>query len=48
MRSTPFEPCDVVVVLDVLPRLLQHCTQLGLQSTTLRAAVPPRAGEAPR
>jgi peptidoglycan/xylan/chitin deacetylase (PgdA/CDA1 family) len=36
------------VVLDVLPRLLQHCTQLGLQSTTLRAAVPPRAGEAPR
>jgi peptidoglycan/xylan/chitin deacetylase (PgdA/CDA1 family) len=39
---------DQPVVLDVLPRLLQHCAQLGLQSITLRAAVPPRASEAPR
>jgi len=36
------------VVLDVLPRLLQQCAQLGLQTTTLRAAVPPRASEALR
>jgi peptidoglycan/xylan/chitin deacetylase (PgdA/CDA1 family) len=36
------------VVLEVLPKLLAHCAQLGLQSTTLRAAVPPRASEAAR
>jgi peptidoglycan/xylan/chitin deacetylase (PgdA/CDA1 family) len=35
------------VVLDVLPKLLAHCKQLGLQSTTLRAAVPARAGGLP-
>jgi peptidoglycan-N-acetylglucosamine deacetylase len=35
------------VVLAVLPKLLAHCKQLGLQSTTLSAAVPVRAGEAP-
>ena len=34
------------VVLDVLPRLLAHASQLGLHATTLRAAVPPRAAEA--
>lgn len=34
------------VVLSVLPRLLAHCAQLGLQATTLRAAVPPRATQA--
>ena len=33
------------VVLDVLPRLLAHAAGLGLQSTTLRDAVPPRGIE---
>jgi peptidoglycan/xylan/chitin deacetylase (PgdA/CDA1 family) len=34
------------VVLEVLPRLLAHASHLGLQATTLRAALPPRAAEA--
>jgi peptidoglycan/xylan/chitin deacetylase (PgdA/CDA1 family) len=33
------------VVLEVLPKVLARCAQLGLQSTTLRAAVPARASE---
>jgi len=36
------------VVLEVLPRLLAHASQLKLLATTLRAAVPPRAQEATR
>ncbi|MCW5657540.1 MAG: polysaccharide deacetylase family protein [Burkholderiaceae bacterium] len=36
------------VVLEVLPRLLAHCAQLGLQSITLRAAVPLRSAEPAR
>jgi peptidoglycan/xylan/chitin deacetylase (PgdA/CDA1 family) len=35
-------PSGQPVVLDVLPELLAHCRQLGLTTTTLRAAVPPR------
>ncbi|HET7525347.1 MAG TPA: polysaccharide deacetylase family protein [Burkholderiaceae bacterium] len=35
------------VVLDVLPRLLAHAASLGLSTTTLRDAVPPR-GATPR
>ena len=31
------------VVVEVLPALLEHCAALGLQATTLRAAVPPRS-----
>jgi peptidoglycan/xylan/chitin deacetylase (PgdA/CDA1 family) len=34
------------VVLEVLPRLLAHATALGLHTTTLREAVPPRGGDA--
>jgi peptidoglycan/xylan/chitin deacetylase (PgdA/CDA1 family) len=34
------------VLLEVLPQLLAHASQLKLQATTLRAAVPPRAQEA--
>lgn len=30
------------VVLDVLPRLLQHCRDAGLRTVTLDAALPPR------
>jgi peptidoglycan/xylan/chitin deacetylase (PgdA/CDA1 family) len=33
------------VVLEVLPRLLAHASQLKLHATTLRAAVPPRGEE---
>jgi peptidoglycan/xylan/chitin deacetylase (PgdA/CDA1 family) len=33
---------DPPVVLEVLPRLLAHAAALGLHSTTLRDAVPPR------
>jgi len=33
------------VVLDVLPQLLAHGARLGLQPTTLRAAVPARSAE---
>jgi peptidoglycan/xylan/chitin deacetylase (PgdA/CDA1 family) len=36
------------LALEVLPRLLAHASQLGLQATTLRAALPPRAAEASR
>ncbi|HYJ99232.1 MAG TPA: polysaccharide deacetylase family protein [Burkholderiaceae bacterium] len=36
------------VVLEVLPRLLAHASQLKLHATTLRAAVPPRAQEPAR
>jgi peptidoglycan-N-acetylglucosamine deacetylase len=39
-------PSGQPVVLDVLPKLLAHCARLGLQSTTLRAAVAMRASEA--
>jgi peptidoglycan/xylan/chitin deacetylase (PgdA/CDA1 family) len=38
-------PSGQALVLDVLPRLLAHCAQLGLQATTLRAAVAPRSVE---
>jgi peptidoglycan-N-acetylglucosamine deacetylase len=41
-------PNGLAVVLEVLPRLLAHASQLKLHATTLRAAVPPRAQEAAR
>jgi peptidoglycan/xylan/chitin deacetylase (PgdA/CDA1 family) len=41
-------PSGQPVVLEVLPKLLAHCARLGLQSTTLRAAVAMRASEAAR
>jgi peptidoglycan/xylan/chitin deacetylase (PgdA/CDA1 family) len=36
---------DPPVVLEVLPRLLAHAAALGLHSTTLRDAVPPRGAD---
>jgi peptidoglycan/xylan/chitin deacetylase (PgdA/CDA1 family) len=36
---------DAPVVLDVLPRLLERAAALGLRSTTLRDAVPPRRAD---